>query len=53
MNILFRQKDEAAGEVPVAFVVRSKGVEVSEEAAKEFIAKQVIVSAVIYNLVIY
>ena len=36
-----RQKDVAAGEVPVAFVVKSNSSEVSEEAVKEFIAKQV------------
>ena len=36
-----RQKDEVAGELPVAFVVRSNGFDLTEEAVKEFIAKRV------------
>ncbi|GMH17809.1 hypothetical protein Nepgr_019650 [Nepenthes gracilis] len=36
------QKDEAAGEVPVAFVVRSNGSQISEEEIKQYISKQVV-----------
>ncbi|KAG9451682.1 hypothetical protein H6P81_004586 [Aristolochia fimbriata] len=36
------QKDDAAGEVPVAFIVRANDFDLTEEAVKEFIAKQVV-----------
>ncbi|KAJ7514058.1 hypothetical protein O6H91_23G024700 [Diphasiastrum complanatum] len=36
------QKDAKAGEVPVAFVVKKKGSDISEEQVKEFVAKQVV-----------
>lgn len=36
-----RQRDEVAGEVPVAFVVASKDSDLTEEAVKDFISKQV------------
>lgn len=33
--------DEQAGEVPVAFVVKSNGSTVSEDEIKQFVSKQV------------
>ncbi|KAG2407614.1 hypothetical protein LR48_Vigan627s006400 [Vigna angularis] len=35
-------KDEAAGEIPVAFVVRSKGSEITEDEIKKYISQQVV-----------
>ncbi|CAI0427768.1 unnamed protein product [Linum tenue] len=35
-------KDESAGEVPVAFVVRSNGSKISEDEIRQYISKQVI-----------
>ncbi|KDP36410.1 hypothetical protein JCGZ_08679 [Jatropha curcas] len=35
-------KDEAAGEIPVAFVVRSNGSKITEDEIKQYISKQVI-----------
>ncbi|KAK4764359.1 hypothetical protein SAY87_013797 [Trapa incisa] len=35
-------KDEAAGEVPVAFTVRSNGSKISEDEIKQYISKQVV-----------
>lgn len=34
--------DEAAGEVPVAFVIRASGRNISEQEIKDYIAKQVL-----------
>lgn len=35
-------KDDAAGEIPVAFVVRFDGSSISEEEVKQYISKQVV-----------
>lgn len=39
--ILRSMEDEAAGEIPVAFVVRSKGSKISENDIKNYISDQV------------
>ncbi|CAO1939619.1 unnamed protein product [Urochloa humidicola] len=36
------QKDDAAGEVPVAFVVRAADSDIAEDAIKDFVSKQVV-----------
>ncbi|KAJ1260187.1 hypothetical protein BS78_10G213300 [Paspalum vaginatum] len=35
-------KDELAGEVPVAFIIRTEGSEISENEIKQFVAKEVV-----------
>jgi acyl-CoA synthetase (AMP-forming)/AMP-acid ligase II len=35
-------KDEVAGELPVAFVVRSNGSKISEDEIKQYISQQVL-----------
>ncbi|XP_042520814.1 4-coumarate--CoA ligase-like [Macadamia integrifolia] len=39
---LVSMKDEVAGEVPIAFVVKSKGCEITEFEIKQYIARQVV-----------
>ncbi|XP_073132056.1 4-coumarate--CoA ligase CCL1-like [Henckelia pumila] len=36
------RKDEATGEVPVAFVVRAKGSNISDQEIKQYVSKQVV-----------
>lgn len=38
---IFSMKDEAAGEIPVAFVVRSNGSNITEDEIKQFVSKEV------------
>ena len=46
-------KDEVAGELPVAFVVRSNGSKISEDDIKHFISQQVLVTLYLsFNLFI-
>ena len=40
----FSMKDEAAGEVPVAFVVRANGSKITEDEIKQYISKQVLIN---------
>jgi hypothetical protein len=42
-------KDEVAGEVPVAFIIRSEGSEISENEIKQFVAKEVIPNLDFHN----
>lgn len=35
-------KDEAAGEVPIAFIVKSNGTQITEDDIKQFVSKQVV-----------
>ncbi|KAF0887777.1 hypothetical protein E2562_004004 [Oryza meyeriana var. granulata] len=35
-------KDDLASEVPVAFIVRTKGSEINEDEIKKFVAKEVV-----------
>lgn len=44
------QKDEVAGEVPVAFVVRSNGFDLTEDEIKQFVAKQVVFYKKLYKV---
>jgi 4-coumarate--CoA ligase len=37
-------KDEAAGEVPIAFVVRANGSKITEDEIKQYISKQVLIN---------
>ncbi|URD99412.1 AMP-binding enzyme [Musa troglodytarum] len=41
MRTLCRMKDEVAGEVPVAFVVRPGGSQITEDEIQRYVSKQV------------
>uniref|UniRef100_A0AAU8GBB4 4-coumarate--CoA ligase n=1 Tax=Sparganium stoloniferum TaxID=203643 RepID=A0AAU8GBB4_SPAST len=43
-------KDEVAGEVPVAFIVRTKDAEISEDEIKQFVSKEVVFYKRIYKV---
>ena len=42
-------KDEAAGEVPIAFVVRANGSKITEDEIKQYISKQVLINILWIN----
>lgn len=44
MKLVFRMKDDLAGEVPVAFIVRTEGSEITEDEIKKFVAKEVLIT---------
>jgi hypothetical protein len=44
-----RMKDELAGEVPVAFIIRIEGSHISENEIKQFVAKEVRSSSFVYS----
>jgi len=52
MGVGFSMKDEAAGEIPVAFVVRSNGSEITEDEIKQYISQQVNEGYVSYIFVV-
>lgn len=37
----YRMKDEVAGEVPIAFVVKANGSNINEEEIKQYVSQQV------------
>lgn len=47
IGVGFSMKDEAAGEIPVAFVVRSNGSEITEDEIKTYISQQVFFTNII------
>lgn len=48
--IVHRRKDDVAGEVPVAFVVRATSSTITEDEVKDYIAKQVVFYKKIHNV---
>lgn len=47
IGVGFSLKDEVAGEVPVAFVVRSNGSKITEDEIKQYVSQQVLFNKII------
>lgn len=51
--VVFRYPDEAAGQIPMAFIVRQPGKELTEDEIMDWVAKQVLNSSTLICFVLH